>query len=86
MTSRVDPDTRRAMLTAIFDVAIAAQDDANGIVLDTAGWIARGKLVEELAAVAEDALQRALVARAALTGPVADHGIDLAAVQPAGRA
>lgn len=76
-----DPETRRAMLIAIFEVALAAQDDANGVELDAAGWIARGEQADRLAADAEQALQAVLRERAALAATV-----NLATTPPAGRA
>lgn len=83
MTQRVDPETRRAMLMAIFEVAVAGQDNAAGVLLDGPGRITRAAIVEELAAVAEEALQSVLRARAAI---MAGRPIDLASLPPAGRA
>lgn len=81
MPPRVDPETRRGMFIAIFDVALAVQDEANGVELDTAGWIARGEQADRLAADAEQALQAVLRERAALAARV-----KLATTPPAGRA
>ncbi len=78
---RIDPETRRGMFIAIFEVALAAQDEANGFELDAAGWIARGEQADRLAADAEQALQAVLRERAALAATV-----NLATTPPAGRA
>ncbi|WP_375292324.1 hypothetical protein [Sphingomonas melonis] len=85
MTSHVDPETRRVMLQAIFEVAIAAQDDATGVALDTAAWIARAEVVDGLVAATEQALQAVLHARAAAMDVEAPR-VNLATIQPAGRA
>jgi hypothetical protein len=80
MSERDENERRRMALEAIFLVALAAQDEAMGVEMDLAGWIARDDEARRLAAVAEEALAKVLRARALAAK------VNLASVSPAGRA